>query len=103
MLNPVQSLAGRTVLVTGAARGVGRAIAEACAAAGARLILADILAEALQNAEAGIVTNGAGKTPVGKGLSKRARQRAAVEMVREQAERDFEADKPTPDETTVGA
>jgi uncharacterized protein (TIGR02996 family) len=39
------SLAGRTVLVTGAARGVGRAIAEACAAAGARLVLADLLEE----------------------------------------------------------
>lgn len=39
----VASLAGRTIVVTGAARGVGRVIAEACAAAGARLILADIL------------------------------------------------------------
>jgi NAD(P)-dependent dehydrogenase (short-subunit alcohol dehydrogenase family) len=38
-----QSLEGRTILVTGAARGVGRAIAEACAAEGARLVLADIL------------------------------------------------------------
>lgn len=38
-------LAGRTLVVTGAARGVGRAIAERCAAAGARLILADILEE----------------------------------------------------------
>jgi NAD(P)-dependent dehydrogenase (short-subunit alcohol dehydrogenase family) len=36
-------LAGRTVVVTGAARGVGRAIAVACAAAGARLVLADVL------------------------------------------------------------
>jgi NAD(P)-dependent dehydrogenase (short-subunit alcohol dehydrogenase family) len=41
-----QILANRTILVTGAARGVGRAIAEACAAAGARLILADVLEEA---------------------------------------------------------
>ncbi|MBP0494590.1 SDR family oxidoreductase [Roseomonas sp. SG15] len=40
-------LAGRTVVVTGAARGVGRSIAQACAAAGARLVLADILAELL--------------------------------------------------------
>ena len=40
------TLTGRTVLVTGAARGVGRAIAEACAAAGARLVLADVLEDA---------------------------------------------------------
>jgi NAD(P)-dependent dehydrogenase (short-subunit alcohol dehydrogenase family) len=39
-------LAGRTIVVTGAARGVGRAIARACAAAGARLVLGDILADA---------------------------------------------------------
>jgi NAD(P)-dependent dehydrogenase (short-subunit alcohol dehydrogenase family) len=36
-------LAGRTIVVTGAARGVGRAIARACAKAGARLVLGDIL------------------------------------------------------------
>jgi NAD(P)-dependent dehydrogenase (short-subunit alcohol dehydrogenase family) len=36
-------LAGRTIVVTGAARGVGRAIAHACAKAGARLVLGDIL------------------------------------------------------------
>ena len=36
-------LSGRTIVVTGAARGVGKAIAQACAAAGARLILADLL------------------------------------------------------------
>jgi len=39
-------LAGRTILVTGAARGVGRAIAEACIAAGARVLIADVLEEA---------------------------------------------------------
>lgn len=36
-------LAGRTILVTGAARGLGLAITAACAAHGAELILADIL------------------------------------------------------------
>jgi NAD(P)-dependent dehydrogenase (short-subunit alcohol dehydrogenase family) len=36
-------LAGRTIVVTGAARGVGRAIARACAQAGARLVLGDIM------------------------------------------------------------
>jgi len=38
-------LAGRSILITGAARGVGRDIAFACARAGARLVLADILDE----------------------------------------------------------
>src|SRR5262249_5556140 len=36
-------LAGRTIVITGAARGVGRAIAHACARAGARLVLGDVL------------------------------------------------------------
>ena len=35
-------LAGRTILITGAAGGLGRAAARACAAAGARLVLADL-------------------------------------------------------------
>ncbi len=39
-------LIGRTVVVTGAARGVGRAIARACAKAGACLVLGDILEDA---------------------------------------------------------
>jgi NAD(P)-dependent dehydrogenase (short-subunit alcohol dehydrogenase family) len=35
-------LDGRTILVTGAARGIGRAVAEACVSHGARVALADI-------------------------------------------------------------
>jgi NAD(P)-dependent dehydrogenase (short-subunit alcohol dehydrogenase family) len=38
-------LEGRTIVVTGAARGVGRAIAEACARHGAKLVLCDVLAD----------------------------------------------------------
>ncbi len=39
------SLSGKRIVVTGAARGLGRAFAEAAADAGARLLVADILAE----------------------------------------------------------
>jgi NAD(P)-dependent dehydrogenase (short-subunit alcohol dehydrogenase family) len=39
------SLDGRTIVITGAARGVGRALAESCVRAGARLVLADVLAD----------------------------------------------------------
>lgn len=52
------SLSGRTIVVTGAARGVGRAIAEACGAAGARLILADILESAGRQTTADLAASG---------------------------------------------
>jgi NAD(P)-dependent dehydrogenase (short-subunit alcohol dehydrogenase family) len=39
-------LTGRTIVITGAARGVGRAIAQACAGAHASLVLGDVLEEA---------------------------------------------------------
>lgn len=38
-------LTGKTIVVTGAARGVGLAIAEACVSHGARVVVADVLAE----------------------------------------------------------
>ncbi|MFE2759469.1 SDR family NAD(P)-dependent oxidoreductase [Streptomyces halstedii] len=47
MNDVVFNLADRTVLVTGAASGIGRAIATGCARAGARVHLADIDADAL--------------------------------------------------------
>jgi NAD(P)-dependent dehydrogenase (short-subunit alcohol dehydrogenase family) len=51
-------LAGRTIVITGAARGLGRAIARACARHGASLILGDIREEAgrVLAAELGKVT-----------------------------------------------
>jgi NAD(P)-dependent dehydrogenase (short-subunit alcohol dehydrogenase family) len=39
---------GRTVLVTGAARGIGRSLALACASHGARVAITDVLAEDLE-------------------------------------------------------
>lgn len=46
------SLDGKTIVITGAARGLGRAIAEAAAAQGARLVLGDIDASGAGVAEA---------------------------------------------------
>jgi glucose 1-dehydrogenase len=43
-------LAGRTALVTGAARGIGHGIARAFAAAGAKVVVADVLEEGAQSA-----------------------------------------------------
>jgi len=52
-------LGGRTILITGAARGVGLAIARRCAQAGARLILADILEAEGTEAARSIAAEGA--------------------------------------------
>lgn len=52
-------LTGRTIVITGAARGVGRAIAAACARHGARLVLADRLLELGQAAAEELVRGGA--------------------------------------------
>ena len=52
MAFPAVSLSGRTVLVSGAGRGLGRAFAEACAEHGARVILSDLDAAAGEAAAA---------------------------------------------------
>ena len=52
-------LQGRTVLVTGVSRGLGRAVAEAVAAQGANLVLADVDAAGGQATCAALTENGA--------------------------------------------
>lgn len=52
-------LAGKRIVVTGAARGLGRSFAAAVAQAGARVVMCDILAEELQDSAASLREQGA--------------------------------------------
>ena len=47
-LEELFSLKGKTLLVTGGARGIGRCVAEAAAGAGADIVLVDVLEELVQ-------------------------------------------------------
>ena len=55
----MQQLQGRVAVVTGAASGIGLALATRFAAAGMKLVLADIEAAALQRAQTQLRTDGA--------------------------------------------
>src|SRR4051794_35930262 len=55
----MQTLHGKRTLITGAASGIGRAIAERCAAEGAELLLVDLNPDALATATAALTTGGA--------------------------------------------
>lgn len=52
------SLAGKSVVVTGAAQGIGRGIAEALGERGASVLMTDINAEKLQSAHGAMVSSG---------------------------------------------
>ncbi|MEV4645094.1 SDR family NAD(P)-dependent oxidoreductase [Saccharopolyspora sp. NPDC049357] len=59
----MQLLAGKSVLVTGAARGLGAAIADACVRHGARVLLTDVLTEELEQT-AGALGESAARHPL---------------------------------------
>jgi NAD(P)-dependent dehydrogenase (short-subunit alcohol dehydrogenase family) len=71
----------RVALVTGAARGLGRAIAEALAAQGTALMLVDVLAERLEQTRAELAAMGAECRAFAADISTRANCVAAVEAV----------------------
>lgn len=59
MSSALFSLSGKTILITGAARGLGAAMAKACATQGAALCLQDINADALEATADDLRTEGA--------------------------------------------
>ena len=69
----------RVALVTGAARGLGKAIAEALAAQGVRLMLVDILAERLEHTRQELLASGAQCAIFPTDIAKRENCVAAVE------------------------
>jgi len=72
-------LSGQVALVTGAARGIGRAVAEALAAAGADLALADIEADGLRRTAAALAASGRRVHPLAVDVRDAAAVRRMVE------------------------
>ena len=79
----MEQLEGKVAVVTGAASGIGRALIDRFAAAGMKVVLADVEAEALAKAEAEVRSTGAETLAVVTDVSDRASVDALAEAVSE--------------------
>ena len=75
----------RRILITGAARGIGLAVARQCLAEGARVLLTDVDAEALAEAADGLSALGDQMRPVPLDVSDRASIEAALSRIEDWA------------------
>lgn len=82
-LESLFSLKDRGALVTGAARGNGRALAEALARAGASVVLTDVLADELERTVAGLKDEGLQVTAFTCDLTEEGKADALVEFAEE--------------------
>jgi NAD(P)-dependent dehydrogenase (short-subunit alcohol dehydrogenase family) len=81
---PVIHFSGRTVLITGAAGGLGLAFSEAFAAAGADVVMADIAADAVQRAAQGLAERYVDQRIVGLGVDV-TQEASTIELARQAA------------------
>ena len=72
-------LQGKRILVTGAARGLGRDFAQAAAEAGATVVMADILTELVQSEALALTEKGLNVSAVTIDLSQKASNQSAIE------------------------
>ena len=79
----MDQLEGKVAVVTGAASGIGRALVDRFAAAGMRVVLADVEAEALEKAEAEVQSTGAETLAVVTDVSQRSSVDALAAAVKE--------------------
>lgn len=79
----MEQLTGKVAVVTGGASGIGRALVDRFAAAGMKVVLADVEAEALAKAEAEVQSTGAEAMAVLTDVSDRASVDALAEAVSE--------------------
>jgi NAD(P)-dependent dehydrogenase (short-subunit alcohol dehydrogenase family) len=82
--NPMEHLEGRVAFITGAASGIGFGIAQACLAAGMRVVITDVRAKALESAAAALAARGNAVLPLVLDVSDREAWRDCADRVRRQ-------------------